>query len=143
MRRTFLSILLLFILGSAMAATNTTSKAKKVDLDLTKFNTNMVYVQLYNIMADPSEYIGKTIKVQGSFYVDQNPYTGRYYFLAVVSDATACCLQGMEFILSGEHTYPDDYPPVDSQIEICGEMKTYNDDGWDYPYLEIDTIKTL
>ena len=32
------------------------------------------------------------------------------YHACVIPDATACCAQGIEFTLAGDHRWPDDYP---------------------------------
>ena len=33
--------------------------------------------------------------------------------------------QGIEFVLAGEHTYPDDYPEVNDEICVVGVFDTY------------------
>ena len=37
-----------------------------VDLDLTSMSGTMVYSEVYNIMSNPDEYIGKTIRMNGA-----------------------------------------------------------------------------
>lgn len=54
---------------------------------------------------------------------------------AIISDATACCAQGIEFVWRGEHAYPSDYPPLDTEITVTGTFDTYFED--DYMYIQL------
>ena len=63
-------------------------------------------------------------------------------YAVVISDATACCQQGLEFKWQGEHAYPADYPPEGAEIEVTGTFKTgQTSDGFDYFYIESDSVK--
>lgn len=87
-----------------------------VDIDLTALSGIMVYSEVNSMISFPDNYIGKTVKMKGQFAVyqatDENGafIPDQIYFACVIADATACCSQGLEFALVGEHTYPDDYP---------------------------------
>ena len=112
--------------------------ADGIDVDLTKLSSTMVYSEVYNMMYSPDDYIGKTVKMGGSFAIcqaaDENGtlIPDRIYFACVIADATACCSQGLEFVLSGEHTYPDDYPELGSEITVSGTFELYEDGGFQY-----------
>ena len=110
----------------------TAQAADGIDVDLTVLSATMVYSEVYNMMVAPEEYVGKTIKMNGLFTYAQDEETGQYYFGCIVQDATACCAQGIEFELTGEHTFPDDYPEVDSEICVVGTFDTYDDGGYTY-----------
>ena len=77
-------------------------------------------------------YIGKTVKMKGIFAVYEDETTGQQYFACTIADALGCCQQGLEFILKGEHKYPDDYPTVDSEITITGTFETYTEGKFTY-----------
>ena len=77
-------------------------------------------------------YIGKTVKMKGIFAVYEDETTGQQYFACIIADALGCCQQGLEFILKGEHKYPDDYPTVDSEITITGTFETYTEGKFTY-----------
>ena len=47
-------------------------------------------------------------------------------------DATACCSQGIEFVLAGEHTFPDDYPNENAIITVTGLFDTYQEGEYRY-----------
>ena len=103
-----------------------------IDFDLTVRTSNMVYAEVYNMMIFPKEYDGKTIKIKGLFTVYHDEAKDKYYFACFVSDAAACCRQGIEFILKGDHKYPDDYPQEGSEICITGVFGSYEEDGNTY-----------
>ena len=104
-----------------------TKSAEGIDVDLTALSSTMVYAEVYNMMTAPVNYVGKTVKMDGIFayYKDEN--TKKEYFACIVQDATACCSQGIEFVLSGSHKYPEDYPKLNSNICVVGEFDTYKE----------------
>ena len=103
-----------------------------IDVDLTQLSSTMVYSEVYNMVFYPDDYIGKTVKMQGQFAYYEDPDTKAQYFACIIADATACCSQGLEFVLSGEHTYPDDYPALDTEITVTGTFEMYEEDGFQY-----------
>lgn len=103
-----------------------------IDVDLTVLSSTMVYSEVYNMMAAPKSYIGKTVKMEGSFAAYHDETTGNYYFACIIMDATACCSQGMEFVLTDDYTYPDDYPEEGEDICVIGVFDIYKEDGLTY-----------
>ena len=106
--------------------------ADGVDLDLTVLSSTMVYSEVYNMMDSPAEYIGKTVKMKGLFACYHDEAMDNYYFACIIQDATACCAQGIEFVLADDYVYPDDYPEVDEEICVVGEFDTYEEYGYTY-----------
>ena len=99
----------------------------KIDVDLTALSSTMVYSEVYNMMTTPVDYIGKVVKMDGAFAVFHDEGSSDYYFACIVKDATACCAQGIEFLLAGEHSYPKDYPYEGDEICVVGVYDTYKD----------------
>ncbi len=95
----------------------------KCDVDLTVLNKTMVYSEVYNMMVRPGDYVGKTVKMKGNFAYAEGE--GRYYFACVIADATACCSQGIEFVLKDERKFPDEYPKFNEIITVVGTFDTY------------------
>lgn len=95
------------------------------DIDLTAMNSTLVYSEVSNMMMEPQKYVGKCVKMRGNFAV----YEGdtRNYYACLIADATACCSQGIEFILDKNVSYPNDYPPLDTEITVVGTFDTYNE----------------
>ena len=50
----------------------------------------------------------------------------------MISDATACCAQGIEFECKGEHTFPGDYPDENAEISVIGVFENYEENGYSY-----------
>ena len=111
------------------------AEERPVDLDLTKLSGTVVYSQGYDMMMNPDSYMGQIIKMRGSFSYFQDPETKQEYFAAIIADATACCAQGIEFVWAGEHSYPRDYPPLDTDITVTGAFSTYDENGMMYVQL--------
>lgn len=66
-----------------------------VDVDLSLLSSTMTYAEVFNMRTEPDEYAGKTIRLRGRFAANANKDRTRYYKYVLVSDATACCAQGM------------------------------------------------
>ena len=96
------------------------------DYDLTDLNANMMYGQVFDMVTNPDKYMGKSFKIKGLFSYYQDP-AKKQYFSVYIPDAGACCGQGIEFILKGEHKYPDDYPEAATEITVTGTFNAYEE----------------
>ena len=112
-----------------------------VDVDLTALSSTMVYGEVYNMMMQPDDYIGKDVKMEGEFAPYLDEATGKYYFACIVKDATACCAQGIEFELAGDYSYPYDYPAEGATICVVGCFDTYTEGGNNYCVLRNATLE--
>lgn len=111
--------------------------ALNVDVDLTKLSSTMVYSEVYDMMTKPGNYLGKLVRMRGEFaYIEGD---GRYYFACIIADATACCAQGIEFVLKDERKFPEEYPAQGTEISVVGIFDTYMEGKYQYCQL-IDAI---
>ncbi len=109
-----------------------TPKTEGVDIDLTTMSSTMVYSEVSNIVNQPEKYIGKTIKMNGVYaFVYDDSYTKRYD-ACIIQDATACCGGGIEFELTSDYKYPDDYPEEGGDICVVGVFDTYTEGDYIY-----------
>ncbi len=108
------------------------SESVSVDVDLTALSSTMVYSEVLNIMTYPETYVGKTVKMRGIFSYYHDEKTDQYYFGCIIQDATACCAQGIEFILTDDYLFPDDYPTEGEIVTVAGEFDIYKENGLDY-----------
>lgn len=108
---------------------------KDVQLNLAGMSGTVVYSMIYNIMSEPSKFMGQIIRLSGYYSAWEDPNTGAVYHSCVIPDATACCAQGMEFVWSGEHAYPDDYPEFGTNMIVTGRLESYMEG--DYMYLHL------
>ena len=114
-----------------------------VDVDLTVLSSTMVYAEVFNIMSNSDDYIGKTIKAKGPYYASFYDVTDKYYHYIIIEDATACCTEGIEFRLNTPKKYPEDFPADDTQIEIAGVFNSYEELHVTYYYLAVDGFSIL
>lgn len=108
------------------------SNTEGIDIDLTSLSSTMVYSEVYNIMTDPTPYIGKVVKMEGMFNVFHDETTDKYYYGCIIMDATACCAQGLEFVPPEDLTYPDDFPAINDMVTVTGTLDTYEEGEYRY-----------
>ena len=120
----------------------TQASADGVDVDLTVLSSTMVYSEVFNMLYyEPESYYGKTVKMTGTFNIyqwvneDGTVEDAPVAFACIISDATACCAQGMEFVLADELVYPDDYPELGAEITVVGEFQSYEENGMTWYHL--------
>ena len=94
----------------------------KVDFDLSEMNSNMVYSQVFNMMMEPEIYDDKVIKMRGNFAIYPNSPTanGGDAYAVIISDALACCQQGIEF----KYDFGDKLPKEGDIITVTGVYVT-------------------
>lgn len=120
---------------------NASGSNENVDVDLTLMSSTMVYSEVYNMMMNPDDYMGKTIKIIGPYYSFYLNETGKYYHAVIISDATACCSNGLEFVWDDNtHVYPDEYPENNTIIELVGTFGSYEELGQTYYYLATNSL---
>ena len=115
------------------------AKAAEYDVDLTELSSTMVYSEVYGMMMSPEAYVGKTVKMNGAFAVYEGE--NRNYYACLIADATACCSQGIEFVLDGDYAYPNDYPALGTDITVAGTFDTYYEE--DVLYCQLIDAKML
>lgn len=97
-----------------------------VDMDLSVMDSDMIYATVYQMMSDPEQYVGKTFRMEGKFYVTYDEMTKNQYYYCLIKDATECCAQGLEFVWGdGSHIYPDEYPTDGTEVIVDGTFELY------------------
>lgn len=94
-----------------------------VDEDISQLSGTVTYAKVLEMVTDPDPYMGKIVRIQGLF--DYFEGESRMYYACVIPDATACCSQGFEFILSGDFHFPEDYPAQNDVITVTGVFDVY------------------
>lgn len=117
------------------------SSTDGVEVDLTVLSSTMVYSEVYNMLYnDPAHYLGKTVKAKGTFSIYQLVTDGVLQpdpvsYACIISDAAACCAEGMEFVLKDDLAYPEDYPELGAEITVIGEFQSYEENGMTWYHL--------
>lgn len=120
---------------SADAAADLKSSTPGIDVDLTVLSSTMIYSEVYNMMAVPDDYIGKTIKMEGAYSFFEDETTGKQYYACIIQDATACCAQGIEFVPTEDFRYPEDFPEEGEDVTVVGTFSLYEENGFQYATL--------
>lgn len=125
---------------SAAEDKSTASGAEGIDVDLTVLSSTMVYSQVYDMVYFPENYVGQTVKMEGIYTHYHDDTTGKDYYACFIQDATACCAQGIEFELTDDYVYPDDYPEEGGYVCVSGTFDIYEEDGFTYCTLRNSTL---
>lgn len=105
------------------------NKTPKVDNDLTELSGIMAYSQVSNILNNPEEYYGKTMRIKGKFNMQTDEVTGNTYYFCIIADATECCAEGMEFTPADKSIQ---LPDIDREITVTGVFDLYEDNGYKF-----------
>ncbi len=108
------------------------------EIDLTTLSSTMVYSYVYDMVTNPEDYLGKTVKMQGLFSLYEAET--RNYYACVIQDATACCASGIEFVPSNAYPYPAAFPAPGEKITVVGTFHVYEETGTYYCELIDATI---
>jgi uncharacterized membrane protein YcgQ (UPF0703/DUF1980 family) len=103
----------------------------------------MFISQVNDVYLNAEDYLGKTIKLEGLFKMEQG-YDRSYCF--VLRYGPGCCGYdgnvGFEVAWNKDKEKP--YPGEDSWVEATGELKTYEEDGYDkFLYLDLVSLNVL
>jgi hypothetical protein len=109
-----------------------------VDIDLTQMSLTMVQATMTNILNQPGQYLGQTIKLTATHFLMYDDRTDRTFHLAIVGVEDACCAIPIEF-----RTVNGDYPADEAFMEIIGTFSSYEDDGFRYLYISASEITIL
>jgi len=142
-----LSVIIITILITGCAGGDTSqsgeSETKSTDVDLTALSETVLSAELMNIIVNSDDYIGKTITVSGTYSYIFHEAAGIYYHYVITKQGDECCQEGLEFILAGDHVFPDDYPTMGTPIEITGVFSRDQGDSIRFFYLATDDIHIL
>ncbi|MGN0730193.1 hypothetical protein [Treponema sp.] len=106
-----------------------------VDFDLSKMNPDMAYAFLFQLMLDSESYSGKTIRMNGTYELLPGREKPNKY--CIVTDMSACCVQGLEFEIAGQQEYSLE---PGQKITISGVYTLYpsvSPDGMEYTAMKL------
>lgn len=110
-------------------------KQYEVDIDLTTLNTTMLQARVNEILENPNDYKGKTVRVTGSYNKSYYEQTDKYYNYVLGYDQTMCCAAwGIEFM--GD-SVPEEIEPY-STIGLVGTFDFYEELGQTYFYINVE-----
>ena len=112
----WLLLTVLSVLPLSAAGAETAEPA--IDMDLSTFSRGVVYAQMTQVCRTPGEYDGKLFRLRGKFNYSEANGLARIIF----SDNTGCCELALVFQPARALRFPDDYPPLWSDIMITARL---------------------
>jgi uncharacterized membrane protein YcgQ (UPF0703/DUF1980 family) len=99
----------------------------------------MFISQVNDVYLNPEDYLGKTIKLEGLFKMDQG-YNKTYCF--VLRYGPGCCGYdgNVGFEVAWNNEKKKSYPDEDAWVEATGELKTYEEDDSYNKFLYLDLV---
>lgn len=129
------------VAGNTTSAQNSTSSdGSKIDYDLSSMNANMVYAEVFNMMAEPEIYDEKTVRMKGKFAAYPNSPTanGGTAYAVIITDALACCQTGIEF----KYDFGGEVPKEGKEITVTGRYVTaFLSGDIAYNYVKADSVE--
>ncbi len=136
--------------SSAQSSPNTTwgtyefpEQVVNVDIDLTKLSATVVYAQVFDMLIMPEEFDGLTVRMRGTNYKAFDEEDQKNFYYCVITDATACCAQGVGYRLADSYAEPADYPSADEEIVVRGVFRLYKRHGYDSFRLDDAVLERL
>ncbi|MBW9212997.1 MULTISPECIES: hypothetical protein [Terrabacteria group] len=96
-----------FLLVGGCSMVFTTPKSD-VQVDLTQLSSTMVYSEVSQMLMQPEDYIGKSVRIKGMIVHFKDEKTQKTYVSCLIMDALKCCQQGIEFELKENTKLPRD-----------------------------------
>ena len=110
-------------------------KQYEVDIDLTTLNNTMLQARVNEILENPNDYKGKTVRVTGTYSKSYYEQTDQYYNYVLGYDETMCCAAwGIEFMGDSVPEEIEQY----TTIGLVGTFDFYEELGQTYFYINVD-----
>jgi len=146
MKKIFALLITASLIFSLCACGKTTEKGKNtanattsgIPDDVINITEKMYVTYINEIYTNTSDYIGKTIKIEGMFdaYLDESNGTTYYY---VYRTGPGCC--GNDGAMCGfEFTYNGKMPNEKDWIEVIGKLRQYTENGNSYLTLDAQSL---
>ena len=137
-----LGICVLF--GGCSSNTADSSEKEGGIIDLTAHSADRVYAEVYNMMFEPEQYLGKTIIMEGPYtYGGYDEKNKEHHHYIIIEDAEACCQQGLEVLLPKKYEYPKDYPKEEEKVRAEGVYEGYEYEGNIYYRIVTDKLEKV
>jgi len=123
----------------------TISCSKKSNNDeVIEIKEKMFISQVNDVYLNTEDYLGKKIKIEGIFTVD-NYYTRTEPYRFVLRYGPGCC--GNDGNVGFEVAWPKNskksYPEEKSWVQAVGELKSYTEEDYQYFYLDLASLDVL
>ncbi|MCL2050335.1 MAG: hypothetical protein FWG91_01190 [Lachnospiraceae bacterium] len=128
--------IILVLLTLAMLSITACDNADRDYIDLTALSNIMVSAEVNKMTAKPEDYLGKTIRLAGTYYSVHYAEIDTTLHAVLIDGSDSCCQLILEF------KYADDtmnYPDEMDLIELTGVYGSYELMGQTRYYLLVDS----
>ena len=136
----FLVVLSTAVIVLAGCSEETSGNYSGIDVDFTEFGMTMAMGKFFEVFTNSSEYLDQIMRVRGEYFSMFFQETGQRHHFITLIPGDDCCRMGFEFMVSGEKSFPEDFPAEGMVIEITGVLSVYEEFGSHFIYLATDEI---
>jgi uncharacterized membrane protein YcgQ (UPF0703/DUF1980 family) len=115
------------------------------DNGVIEIREKMFATQVSDVYVNTDDYLGKTIKLEGIFQSAQSYEKEKPYCFVIRYGPGGCCGYdanvGFEVKWNTDRAQP--YPAPESWVEAAGELKYYEEDDFQYLYLDLLSLNVL
>ena len=111
-------------------------KASADTTNMIQITDNYFIEQTNDIYVNIDDYIGKTVKIEGLIYSYEDDNGDTCY--AVVRNTPGCC--GSDGLAGIDIRYNEDYPDLDTWVEVIGVVGTDTMYGSEIPAIQVATM---
>ena len=104
-----------------MAGCGSAGAAGEIDIDLDSFSDTVMFAEVTNLLTEPEEAVGKTIRVSGELTFGE----GGGQLFCLVTDPTGCCEENIEFEPEQEDVLEEREIMEGDEITVRGVFDTY------------------
>jgi uncharacterized membrane protein YcgQ (UPF0703/DUF1980 family) len=133
-------LIIIGILFLMMSCVKNEAKEENRSGDSIIIREKMFIGQVYDVYLNPNDYLGKTVKLEGIFLVQEGEDPGDTYRMVVRYGPGGCC--GIDGLVGFEVKWEDryrQYPKDDSWVEAVGILKKDNM----YLYMDLLSLNVL
>ena len=117
----------------ALACAFSAPAAGKGPVDLRTMSRTMAFAAVYDMQVNPGTYIGRLVRMNGSFATFEVRPGEKKGTACIIKDAAACCAAGLEFSLAEK---PKKLPWEDSAIAVEGVFTVEKEAGLEFAVLK-------
>jgi len=130
-----LNLILLFATGCTKTNNNN---------NVVEIKEKMFISQVNDVYLNKEDYFGKTIKLEGIFMMEQSTAREEPYCFVLRYGPGCCGTDGnVGFEIAWAENRKKTYPEKNAWVEATGVLKTYEEDDYEYLYLDLSSLNVL
>jgi uncharacterized membrane protein YcgQ (UPF0703/DUF1980 family) len=130
--------------GGAVEKKAAKSGAKAGGDSLVEIKEKMFIAQVNDVYSNPKDYLEKTIKLEGIFKIEQYPGIQKPYCFVIRYGPGCCGADGSAgFEVAWDKNAQKQYPSADSWVEAVGILKSMEEDGAPFIYLDLMSLNVM